>query len=457
MTRLPVAIIGGGPVGLAAAAHLLERGERPILFEAGNTVGASVLNWGHTRMFSPWEFNVDEASLRLLEASGWTMPPAADLPTGAELVERYLRPLADLPAMRAVINTGARVAGVSRRQHDKVKDSGRDQAPFQLHIVTVDGAESLLEARAVIDASGSWHKLNPMGANGLPAIGEIALRQRIAYGLPDVKGRDSNRYAGVRVLVVGSGHSAINVLLDLIDLRAEHPATEIVWVMRGDNLQKVYGGGEADALAARGQLGLRIKAAVDAGALQIVAPFAITEVGMMDAGLCIRGEAHGEMGGYYADELIVCTGARPDLAMLREIRLDLDPAVEATRSLAPLIDPNLHSCGTVRPHGEAELRQPEKDFYIIGMKSYGRAPTFLMATGYEQARSVVAALGGDWAAARAVRLNLPETGVCITDFADDAGICCAPAAAQPALLALGEIPIADVEFGAQRVQAEPCC
>ncbi len=455
MTKLPVAIIGGGPVGLAAAAHLLERGEQPVLFEAGSSVGASVLDWGHVRMFSPWEFNVDEASRRLLEASGWETPPADELPTGAELYERYLRPLAELPVMRNVIRTGARVAGVSRRRLDKVKDSGREQAPFQLHIVYADGAETLVEARAVIDASGTWHKLNPMGANGLPAIGETALRHRIAYGLPDVKGRERKRYAGKPVVVVGSGHSAINVLLDLIDLRADFPATEIVWAMRGDNLQKVYGGGEADALEARGQLGLRIKAAVAAGALQIVAPFAIAEVAAMETGLCVRGEADGEMRGYYADELIVCTGARPDLALLREVRLDLDPAVEATRSLAPLIDPNLHSCGTVRPHGEAELRQPEKDFYIIGMKSYGRAPTFLMATGYEQARSVVAALCGDWAAARDVRLNLPETGVCVTDYADDGGICCAPAL--PTRLAVGEIPIAVGDFGARPIQTEPCC
>lgn len=458
MTDLPVAIIGGGPVGLAAAAHLLERGQRPVLFEAGSTVGASVLDWGHVRMFSPWEFNLDEASVRLLQGSGWQMPPADELPTGAELVERYLWPLADLPAMRNVINTGARVVGVSRSQHDKVKDQGRDHSPFQLHIVSADGEEELVEARAVIDASGAWRKLNPAGANGLPAMGESALHERIAYGLPDVKGEERGRYAGVRVLVVGSGHSAINVLLDLIDLRVDYPATEIVWAMRGDNLQKVYGGGEADALAARGQLGLRVKAAVETSALQVVAPFAITEVAAMDEGLCIRGESNGEVRGYYADELIVCTGARPDLAMLREIRLDLDPAVEATRSLAPLIDPNLHSCGTVRPHGEAELRQPEKDFYIIGMKSYGRAPTFLMATGYEQARSVVAALCGDWAAARDVRLNLPETGVCVTDLAVGAGICCAPAAdAQPALLALGEIPIAAGEFGALPIQVERCC
>ena len=456
MTNLPVAIIGGGPVGLAAAAHLLERGQRPVLFEAGSTVGASVLDWGHVRMFSPWEFNVDEASVRLLEGSGWQMPPADELPTGAELVDRYLRPLSELPAMRNLIHTGARVNGISRRACDKVKDHQRDSAPFQLHIMSDAGAEKLIEARAVIDASGTWHKLNPLGANGLPAIGEAALRHRIAYGLPDVKGDDRGRYADKRVLVVGNGHSAINVLLDLIDLRADYPTSEIIWVMRGANLQKVYGGGEADALEARGQLGLRIKAAVDAGSLQIVAPFAITEVMAMDAGLCVRGEANGDIRGYYADELIVCTGARPDLAMLRELRLDLDPAVEATRSLAPLIDPNLHSCGTVRPHGEAELRQPERDFYIIGMKSYGRAPTFLMATGYEQARSVVAALCGDWEAARDVRLNLPETGVCVTDYGIDAETCCAPVA-QPGLLAVAEIPIANDDFGAQRILAERCC
>ena len=440
MAKLPVAIIGGGPIGLAAAAHLLERGEAVALFEAGDSVGASVLDWGHVRMFSPWEFNVDSASVRLLEEAGWVMPPADELPTGTELYERYLRPLADLPAMRAVIRTGSRVTGLSRRSLDKVKDSGRDGAPFQLHTVAADGEEGLLEARAVIDASGTWRKLNPLGANGLPALGESSLNGRIAYGMPDVKGRDRSRYAGRRVMVVGSGHSAINCLLDLMRLRDEAPATEIVWLMRGDNLQKVYGGGEADALEARGQLGLRIKAAVEAGALEIAAPFRIGRVEAEGAGLRVYGAADGGEDSVYADEIIACTGARPDLALLGELRLDLDPAVESSRALAPLIDPNLHSCGTVRPHGEAELRQPEKDFYIIGMKSYGRAPTFLLATGYEQARSVVAALCGDWEAARDLRLNLPETGVCVTDYAIDEG-CCEPAGRGPELLAIGEIAI----------------
>ena len=112
------------------------------------------------------------------------------------------------------------------------------------------------------------------------------------------------------------------------------------------------------------------------------------------------------------DELVVATGLRPDLDFLREIRLSLDPALECPPELAPLIDPNLHSCGTVRPHGARELAQPDPGFYFAGMKSYGRAPTFLMRTGYEQVRSIVAEIAGDHEAAREVELVLPETGVC---------------------------------------------
>jgi hypothetical protein len=106
---------------------------------------------------------------------------------------------------------------------------------------------------------------------------------------------------------------------------------------------------------------------------------------------------------------------RPDLTVLRELRLHLDAAVESPAALAPLIDPNVHSCGTVPPHGAVELAHPEADFYIVGMKSYGRAPTFLLLTGYEQVRSVTAALVGDWERARQVKLVLPETGVCSAD------------------------------------------
>ena len=124
------------------------------------------------------------------------------------------------------------------------------------------------------------------------------------------------------------------------------------------------------------------------------------------------------------DELIVATGFRPELDFVRELRIRLDPAIECPVALAPLIDPNEHSCGTVRPHGARELAQDEPGFYFAGMKSYGRAPTFLMLTGYEQVRSIAADIAGDRAAAERVELVLPETGVCNRPLAPDASNCC---------------------------------
>ncbi|URK86069.1 hypothetical protein LP421_02845 (plasmid) [Rhizobium sp. RCAM05350] len=128
---------------------------------------------------------------------------------------------------------------------------------------------------------------------------------------------------------------------------------------------------------------------------------------------------------------MVTTGFRPDFSFLRELRIDIDPTVEAPPSLAPLIDPNFHSCGTVPPHGVEELKHPEKNFFIVGSKSYGRAPTFLMKTGYEQIRSVVAEIAGDHVAARQVQLVLPETGVCSADpGGKSSSACCGGPAAE---------------------------
>ena len=263
-------------------------------------------------------------------------------------------------------------------------------------------------ARAVIDASGTWTRPNPLGAGGLPAVGERALADRIAYGIPDVLGRERERYAGKRVLVVGSGHSAFNAILDLVALRDSEPATEIVWAIRGGAPGRKYGGGGDDQLPARGALGATVRGLVEDGSVELVAGFHTREVAHATRA---HGVADGERE-LVADEVIAATGFRPDLSLLGELRLDLDDRVEAARALAPLIDPNLHSCGTVPPHGVDELSHPDEGVYMVGMKSYGRAPTFLLRTGYEQVRSIAAALAGDWESARQVDFVLPETGVC---------------------------------------------
>jgi hypothetical protein len=211
---------------------------------------------------------------------------------------------------------------------------------------------------------------------------------------------------------VGAGHSAANTLISLADLAKQKPDTRILWAVRGASAEKVYGGGDADGLPARGQLGSRLRRLVEAGTIELHTGFGIAALKLLDSGVTV-GAVDGRT--LDADVVVPCTGFRPDLEILGELRLDLDPAVEAPRDLGPLIDPEVHSCGTVPPHGAKHLAHPEQDFYIVGMKSYGRAPTFLLATGYEQVRSVAAALAGDREAADTVQLDLPETGVCSTD------------------------------------------
>jgi hypothetical protein len=222
--------------------------------------------------------------------------------------------------------------------------------------------------------------------------------------------------------------------------------------MRGTNLKRVYGGGENDGLSARASLGTRMQMLVDNGMVEIVSPFRIQSLAMTGEGVEVTGATFDDTLTITVDQIISATGARPDLEMLRELRLELDSSLESTRTLAPMIDPNIHSCGSVPPHGEAELRHPEKNFYIVGMKSYGRAPTFLLATGYEQVRSVVAGLVGDWDAARDVQLVLPETGVCSTDLAGEGGACCVPATSKPSVLSLADIPTLSVASNLQPVR-----
>jgi thioredoxin reductase len=371
---------------------------------------------------------IDSAARKLLESSGWSSPDADHLPTGDELIDGYVKPLAGHPAIAPHVRYHARVESVGRRDFDKVRTKGRDTQPFEIRLANGE----TIEARAVIDASGTWLRPNPSGSGGIDAIGEREHRDRIAYGIPDVAGRERMRYAGRRVLVVGSGHSAFNVILDLLALSERAPGTRIHWAMRRDNLDAVWGGGASDALEARGELGQRARRAVESGQIKVVTPYRIRTIEKNGQALRVTGTIRGGPSAIDVDEVIVCTGFRPDLDMLREIRLALDPWLECATALGPLIDPNEHSCGTVRPHGARELAHPEKDFYIVGMKSYGRAPTFLLATGYEQARSVVAMLAGDVAAAERVELVLPETGVCSTDLAAGAGGCCGGPAAEEA-------------------------
>ncbi|WP_061960705.1 FAD-dependent oxidoreductase [Demequina flava] len=445
----PVVVIGAGPQGLAAAAHLIERGLEPLVLEAGDGPAASVADWGHVRLFSGWSELVDGAAQRLLEPTGWKAPTAAadgtQYPTGSEWIESYLAPLAQELGER--VRYGSRVVGVARKGRDLSVDAGRDSEPLVVQLRRGDGAEARVEASAVIDASGTWTTPNPAGAEGLPALGETAARETgvVATRIPNAD--EAQSLAGKHIVVVGNGHSAATAITALADVAKREPETHVSWVLRRGTVGNTFGGGAADELPERGALGQRAGRAVRHGDVEMVTAFRTERIELVDGRAALTAEDGRTL--EPADQVYVLTGFRPDLTFLTEVRLDLDLRLQAPAKVATEVDPNEHSCGSVRATGAADLAHPESNFYIVGAKSYGRAPTFLALTGYEQVRSVVAEIAGDREAAARVDLVLPDTGVCggAGDFDAPAGsqlsgACCAPAPAQPQSVELGLSPAA---------------
>lgn len=427
-SSLPVAIIGGGPAGLAAAAHLVHYNQPFVLFESGYALGNHFLEYGHVRLFSAWRYNIDAVSRKLFKQHGLALPDPDHLPYAQEIAEQYLQPLGELPELKPFIHLNSQVVHVQRQGLDKMKTADREEKPFELVIENGTGIQKIILARAVIDATGTWKNPNSVVSGGAPD----AAFGLVEYGIPAILGSDQKRFENMRVAVIGSGHSAMNSLLDLVRLKERFPATQITWIVRKESPEQALGGGEADQLPERGALGTQVKSLLEQGIIDSqTSTFIQSLIRLNEKQVMLGAEQRGhqiELGPF--DRVIANTGSRPDFGILREVRYSFDPALESVPALAPLIDPNVHSCGTVRPHGERELRQPEKDFYIIGAKSYGRAPTYLMATGFEQARSVVAHLSGDFEAAKRVELELPETGVCssrplvFTISGASAGSCC---------------------------------
>ena len=439
----PLVVVGAGPVGLAAAAHARSRGLATVVLESGDGPGAAVRAWGHVRLFSPWSELVDPVAEKLLTEHGWTSPEPTAYPTGHEWVEQYLAPLAGLLAEQPGVEVryGHRVVGVARAGRDRLVAVGRDEVPFSVHVET-GGRHEVLTARAVIDASGTWGSPNPLGGDGYAAPGEAEHADHILYGIPDLARHETaQRYAGKHVVVAGRGASAQNALVGLAQLAERHPGTRISWLVRRHDTESAFGGGDNDQLEQRGALGSRAKEVVAAGPVATVTGFRTSRVTVGAAGTLTLHSVDGQLVDD-VDEVVVVTGFRPDHSWLSEVHLDLDGELSAPSALAPEIHPAYHSCGSVTPHGANLLRQPEGDLYLVGMKSYGRAPSFLTLTGYEQTRSVVAEIAGDHEAAARVELVLPDSGVCggsgLFDEQPAGGGCCAPSVTQASeLLTIG--------------------
>ncbi len=391
-----IAILGAGPIGLEAALAATQAGARVVVFERG-LVGAHLRAWGHMRMFTPWRMNVSARGLRALAAEpGFSPPPGNECPTGQELVERYLRGLADLPAVKAVLRTHHEVLLVGREGIGRIeaKDSqSRANYPFRILVRDGEGRLAIHHADVVIDTTGVYGQPQPAGSGGIPAPGEAAAADRIAYGTVDVSGALREDYLGRRTLVIGGGHTAATAVLELGALAREAPNTAVVW---GRRTRKPYPARPDDPLTARRELETEANRLLAAGApwLTVHDEVEIDAIERRRTGLGVtlctpKGQVEVEV-----ERIIAATGFRPEREIYRELQVHECYASSAPMKLASkLLASDLSDSLSAPATGSEELMNPEPNFFILGAKSYGRAPIFLLRAGHRQVEDVLSALG----------------------------------------------------------------
>jgi thioredoxin reductase len=308
--------------------------------------------------------NVGAHARAHLERAGWEAPDAEARPTGREFADRYLAPLARVPALANRVHTNSQVVHVSRRGLLKgdhaANPAARRESPFRLLVRDSGGRENFIHAFAVIDASGTYHRPNWAGDGGIPARGELYLAPQLAYHLPDVLGLQRAQFAGRRTIVIGDGDSAATTVTLLARLAGEVPNTSVVWATRAD---------AAELLAAQANDPLPARAALRASARELARganPAVAHAGGVMVEGLEFNSATHryrvnlrsGETARVEeSDQVVVHAGGAPDESLTRELQLDAEP-----------------------------------DFHVLGAKAYALQREFLLEHGYREAAAAVRAL-----------------------------------------------------------------
>lgn len=397
-SRPHIAILGAGPTGLEAALAAVDGGYPFTLYEAGDGVAADVRRWGHVRLFTPWSLDVSPRMRRHLLQAGIEVPDTDECPSGAELVAGLFEPLAALPTVASSLRTGTRVLEIGRDglvKNDEVGTGRRAEHRFRLLVAAPDGDECTASADVVLDCTGSYGNPNATGNGGIAAPGERQLDGLIRRHIPDFAA-EAEDWGGTTVLLVGAGHSAQTAAADLAELAETHPGTRVFWVLRGD--ASGFRPESADPLPARAQLLARAaelaggaSPAVEARRGVVVDSLARHD-GRIRATLRYQG---GETTALDVDRVLSLTGYVGDDRLYRQLQVHECYATSGPMKLAAaLLGAANDDCLTQESHGADTLVNPEPGFFILGCKSYGRNPTFLMRVGWEQVEEVFGLLDG---------------------------------------------------------------
>lgn len=391
-----LAIIGAGPIGLEAALAAAGRGWPCKVYERAATVGGHVRAWGHVRLFTPWSMNVSPLARSAL---GEAAPDGCALPSGRELADDLLEPLAGLPSIAPALALRTSVVAVGREgmlKHEAIGSPARAQRPFRLLVRdAADGAERIDRADVVIDATGTYGNPNALGDGGIPAPGELGQSANIRRDVPDFR-REAGAWAGRRILLTGAGHSAQTAARGLAELARDAPDTAVHWAVR--NPAPDWSAVEGDPLPERARLSASTRelAAGSSGSVAL-ARGCVTEA-LRDAdgrrvAVTLRNGGAAE---FEFDRILALNGGVGDFAIYRQLQVAECYATCGPINLAAaLLGETGGDCLAQASHGAQALRNPEPGFFILGAKSYGRDSRFLLSIGWQQVADVFELLDGE--------------------------------------------------------------
>jgi hypothetical protein len=384
-----VAILGAGPIGLEAALAAAERELPFTVYEAAPTVGGYVRRWGHVKTFTPWSMNV---SRRARTALGGRAPGGEELPSGSELAERLLDPLAAL--LRDRVRLSTRVLAVGREgllKHEAIASEDRAARPFRLLLGRPDGTETIEHADVVIDCTGTYGNPNLLGDGGIWAPGERALDDRIVRYLPPFE-QEAGEWAGRTVLLTGAGHSAQTAARALAEFAERAPSTRVVWAVR--NASPDWGAVEADPLPERRRLNETASEIGDGRSPAIeLRPGTVTDSLEERDGRVAVSLRNGGVEEVVVDRILALNGGVGDASIYRQLQVHECYATCGPMKLAAaLMADSGGDCLEQASHGPESLANPEPGFFILGAKSYGRNSQFLLSVGWQQVDDVFASL-----------------------------------------------------------------